>query len=48
MYDCLVNERGSNHDSLWSILDGHDGKTKDRCYEIEREHTKAPNVKKWS
>ena len=25
----LVNERGENHDSLWSIHHGHDDKIKD-------------------
>jgi len=28
-----VNERTKNHDSLYFIRDGRDGKIKDQCYE---------------
>jgi len=33
-----VHEIGKNHDNIWSIHDGHDGKMKDRCYETKREY----------
>jgi len=33
-----MNERRKNHYSLQSIHDGHEGKTKNRCYETEREY----------
>jgi len=41
LYVSLVNERRKNHDSFWSIHDGHDRKTKDRCYETKREYKSA-------
>ena len=31
-------KKGKNHDSLWSIHDGRDDKTKDRCYKTGREY----------
>jgi len=50
-----VNKRERNHDSLWFILDAHDGQTKYQCHEIQREHIKVVSVKngasiilKWS
>ena len=41
LYVSTVNERRKNHDSIWFIHDSHDGKTKDRCYETEREYESA-------
>ena len=41
-----MNEEGRNHDSLWSILDNHDGNIKYRCYETKKEHIKPQSVKK--
>ena len=36
-----MNERGKNHDSLWSIPDGHGDKTRDRCYEARKDYKSA-------
>jgi len=33
LHTCLVNGRRNTHDSFWFILDSHDGKLEDQCYE---------------
>ena len=41
LHVCLVNEREKNHDTLSSIHDGHDDKTKYWCYKTQRENKSA-------
>ena len=40
-----MNERGKNHDNLWSSHNGHDGKTNIVVMKL-RESIKVLNVKK--